>query len=178
MAGAQSVCGGAEAGGSVARLALATVLAVAIIVADFFIRYPKDLNVPPPLALLFYPPTASSPRSLSTSCHYSWPIPLTLSRTDPLTLNAFRLRVDVSLSVVLLRVLAYLVGGHSVGGVVLAARERRVSRTWWHIHFFSEEDKSVTFSRLRWLFRSIKGNNGDGVRRPTPGRSPQFRLCR
>ncbi len=35
--------------------ALATVLAVAIIAADFFIRYPEDLNVPVPQALLFYP---------------------------------------------------------------------------------------------------------------------------
>lgn len=34
---------------------LATVLAVAIMVADFFIRYPRDLNVPLPQALLFYP---------------------------------------------------------------------------------------------------------------------------
>ena len=32
-----------------------SVLAVAIIIADFIIRYLKDLNVPPPLALLFYP---------------------------------------------------------------------------------------------------------------------------
>jgi uncharacterized membrane protein YwzB len=35
--------------------ALATVLAVAIVVADFFIRYPQDTNVPVPQALLFYP---------------------------------------------------------------------------------------------------------------------------
>jgi len=34
---------------------LATVLAVAIIIADFIIRYPEDLNVPLPEALLFYP---------------------------------------------------------------------------------------------------------------------------
>jgi len=34
---------------------LATVLAVAIIIADFIIRYPEDLNVPVPQALLFYP---------------------------------------------------------------------------------------------------------------------------
>lgn len=27
----------------------------AIVIADLIIRYPKDLNVPPPLALLFYP---------------------------------------------------------------------------------------------------------------------------
>ena len=35
--------------------ALATVLGVAIIIADFFIRYPEDTNVPVPQALLFYP---------------------------------------------------------------------------------------------------------------------------
>lgn len=35
--------------------ALATVLALAIVVADFIIRYPQDLNVPLPQALLFYP---------------------------------------------------------------------------------------------------------------------------
>jgi hypothetical protein len=35
--------------------ALATVLGVAIVVADFFIRYPEDTNVPVPQALLFYP---------------------------------------------------------------------------------------------------------------------------
>jgi hypothetical protein len=33
----------------------ATVLAIAIVVADFFIRYPEDTNVPVPQALLFYP---------------------------------------------------------------------------------------------------------------------------
>jgi hypothetical protein len=35
--------------------ALATVLGIAIVVADFIIRYPKDINVPVPQALLFYP---------------------------------------------------------------------------------------------------------------------------
>jgi hypothetical protein len=35
--------------------AMATVLAVAIIIADFIIRYPQDLNVPVPAAFLFYP---------------------------------------------------------------------------------------------------------------------------
>ena len=34
---------------------LATVLGIAIIIADFFIRYPEDMNVPVPQALLFYP---------------------------------------------------------------------------------------------------------------------------
>jgi uncharacterized Tic20 family protein len=34
---------------------LASVLAIAIVVADFFIRYPEDTNVPIPQALLFYP---------------------------------------------------------------------------------------------------------------------------
>ena len=34
---------------------LATVLAVAIIVADWFLRYPENMNVPVPQALLFYP---------------------------------------------------------------------------------------------------------------------------
>jgi hypothetical protein len=34
---------------------VATLLAVAIIIADFFIRYPEDTNVPVPEALLFYP---------------------------------------------------------------------------------------------------------------------------
>lgn len=35
--------------------ALATALAGAIIVADLFLRYPEDTNVPVPQALLFYP---------------------------------------------------------------------------------------------------------------------------
>lgn len=34
---------------------IATLFAIAIIVADFFIRYPADINVPVPEALLFYP---------------------------------------------------------------------------------------------------------------------------
>jgi hypothetical protein len=34
---------------------LATVLAVAIVVGDFVMRYPQDMNVPAPQALLFYP---------------------------------------------------------------------------------------------------------------------------
>lgn len=34
---------------------LATLLAGAIVIADFFIRYPEDINVPMPQALLFYP---------------------------------------------------------------------------------------------------------------------------
>ncbi len=33
----------------------ATVLAVAVVVADVLLRYPEDLNVPLPRALLFYP---------------------------------------------------------------------------------------------------------------------------
>ena len=35
---------------------LATALAAAVILADCLIRYPRDLNVPIPIALLFYPP--------------------------------------------------------------------------------------------------------------------------
>jgi hypothetical protein len=34
---------------------LATALGVAIVIADLFIRYPQDTNVPVPQALLFYP---------------------------------------------------------------------------------------------------------------------------
>ena len=34
---------------------LATALGVAIVIADLFIRYPEDTNVPVPQALLFYP---------------------------------------------------------------------------------------------------------------------------
>jgi hypothetical protein len=34
---------------------LASVLAIAIVAADFFIRYPEDTNVPFPHSLLFYP---------------------------------------------------------------------------------------------------------------------------
>src|SRR5512139_3195162 len=34
---------------------LATALAVAVVIADLIIRYPRDLNVPLPQALLFYP---------------------------------------------------------------------------------------------------------------------------
>jgi hypothetical protein len=36
-------------------LVFATLLAVAIVIADLLIRYPKDTNVPVPQALLFYP---------------------------------------------------------------------------------------------------------------------------
>ena len=35
--------------------AIATMLAIAIVVADYFIRYPEDMNVPLPQALMFYP---------------------------------------------------------------------------------------------------------------------------
>jgi hypothetical protein len=35
--------------------AIATLLAVAIVVADLFIRYAEDINIPMPRALLFYP---------------------------------------------------------------------------------------------------------------------------
>lgn len=35
--------------------AFATLLAVAIVIADFVVRYPQDINVPMPQALLFYP---------------------------------------------------------------------------------------------------------------------------
>ncbi|UCF62378.1 MAG: hypothetical protein JSV37_06680 [Anaerolineaceae bacterium] len=35
--------------------AFATMLAIAIVIADFIIRYPEDMNVPVPQALLFYP---------------------------------------------------------------------------------------------------------------------------
>lgn len=34
---------------------LATIMAVAIVIADLLIRYPQDMNVPVPQALLFYP---------------------------------------------------------------------------------------------------------------------------
>ena len=34
---------------------LATAMGVAIVIADLFIRYPQDMNVPVPQALLFYP---------------------------------------------------------------------------------------------------------------------------
>lgn len=46
---------GATLRGVATAAALATVLAVAIVVADHFIRYPEDMNVPVPQALLFYP---------------------------------------------------------------------------------------------------------------------------
>jgi hypothetical protein len=41
--------------GVVLSLALATALAVAIVITDFLTRYPEDINVPVPQALLFYP---------------------------------------------------------------------------------------------------------------------------
>jgi hypothetical protein len=41
--------------GIIVSAGMATMLAVAIIIADFFIRYPEDINVPVPEALLFYP---------------------------------------------------------------------------------------------------------------------------
>ena len=47
--------GGSTFRGVALSLALATVLAVAIVIADFIIRYPQDMNVPVPQSLLFYP---------------------------------------------------------------------------------------------------------------------------
>jgi len=47
--------GGMTIRGVALSAALATVVAVAIVVADVFIRYPEDTNVPVPQALLFYP---------------------------------------------------------------------------------------------------------------------------
>jgi hypothetical protein len=47
--------GGTTLRGVALSSALATVLAVAIVVADLIIRYPQDTNVPVPQALLFYP---------------------------------------------------------------------------------------------------------------------------
>lgn len=41
--------------GLVLSAVLATVLGIAIVIADFFIRYPQDTNVPVPQAFLFYP---------------------------------------------------------------------------------------------------------------------------
>ena len=41
--------------GLIQSAGLATILAVAIVIADFFIRYPEDINVPIPQAILFYP---------------------------------------------------------------------------------------------------------------------------
>jgi hypothetical protein len=38
--------------------ALATVFAVAVIMVDLFVGFPRDLNVPPPQSLLFYPAIA------------------------------------------------------------------------------------------------------------------------
>ncbi|RLC77599.1 MAG: hypothetical protein DRI81_08320 [Chloroflexi bacterium] len=47
--------GGMTLRGIVLSAAFATVLGVAIVVADLIIRYPQDTNVPVPQALLFYP---------------------------------------------------------------------------------------------------------------------------
>ena len=47
--------GRASLRGMVLSAGLATVLGAAIIIADCFIRYPENINVPPPEALLFYP---------------------------------------------------------------------------------------------------------------------------
>lgn len=41
--------------GAALSAVLATLLAMAIVVADLIIRYPQDMNVPVPQALLFYP---------------------------------------------------------------------------------------------------------------------------
>jgi hypothetical protein len=47
--------GRATLGGIALSAVLATALGVAIVIADLFIRYPEDTNVPVPRALLFYP---------------------------------------------------------------------------------------------------------------------------
>jgi hypothetical protein len=41
--------------GLILSAGLATILAVAIVIVDLFIRYPEDINVPIPQAILFYP---------------------------------------------------------------------------------------------------------------------------
>ncbi len=53
--GFQIIAGRATLQGMAISLGLATLLAGAIVVADFIIRYPESLNVPLPAALLFYP---------------------------------------------------------------------------------------------------------------------------
>lgn len=47
--------GGRTLRGVALSAALATALAVAIVTADFIFRYPQNINVPVPQALLFYP---------------------------------------------------------------------------------------------------------------------------
>lgn len=53
--GFRIVRGRATLRGMVLSAGFATMLAAAIVIADFFIRYPEDMNVPMPQALLFYP---------------------------------------------------------------------------------------------------------------------------
>jgi hypothetical protein len=59
---------------------LATVLGIAIIIADFFIRYPADTNVPVPQALLFYPSIGFGAEII----FHVLPLVLLLSLLDPL----------------------------------------------------------------------------------------------
>ncbi len=53
--GFEIVRGRATLRGVAVSAGLATLMGVAIIIADLFIRYPENLNVPVPEALLFYP---------------------------------------------------------------------------------------------------------------------------
>jgi hypothetical protein len=53
--GFEIVRGRATLRGMAVSAGLATLMGVAIIIADLFIRYPENLNVPVPEALLFYP---------------------------------------------------------------------------------------------------------------------------
>ena len=55
MAGFQIFSGRTTLRGIAVSAGLATLLAVAIVIADLLIRYPENTNVPVPRALLFYP---------------------------------------------------------------------------------------------------------------------------
>ena len=68
---------------------LATVLAVAIVVADLFIRYPQDTNVPVPQALLFYPAVGF----VAEIVFYVLPLVLLLLALNPLVGRLGRERV-------------------------------------------------------------------------------------
>ena len=67
--------------GMVFSTILATLLGIGQVFADLVIRFPKDLNVPPPQSLLFYPVMAY----VVETCFHALPLALVLAILGPLS---------------------------------------------------------------------------------------------
>jgi hypothetical protein len=91
--------GGTTLRGMAVSAGFATLLAIAIVVADFIIRYPQDLNVPVPQALLFYPAIGF----VAEIIFHILPLALLLFILSPLVGRLGRERV-IGLSVVLVAI--------------------------------------------------------------------------